>query len=166
MHKSEWREYTEDGRKYRIRAEFGWQKIEGNAEAYWSVTGEIQSFYAGYFREDCCGCIHPEISKHFPELAKSIRWHLTSQTLGPMHYYENAKYWLEFVEGKSKWKMDRTQKQCLEYFKNQVIFGALEDDTMPTLENLEEWCRIRLARLTQIMLKDTEEALKAMGVAQ
>jgi hypothetical protein len=44
------------------------------------------------------GCLHPEIAKHFPELAPLIPYHLCS-TDGPMHYIANTLYWL----GKSGW---------------------------------------------------------------
>lgn len=35
------------------------------------------------------GCIHDEIAKHLPQLAKFIKWHLCS-TDGPMHYVANT----------------------------------------------------------------------------
>lgn len=38
-----------------------------------------------------CGCIHEEIAAAFPELARLIKWHLTS-TDGPMHYIGNTIY--------------------------------------------------------------------------
>lgn len=43
---------------------------------------------------DCCGCIHDDIKKHFPELKPFIKWHNTS-TDGPMHYIANTVYHAE-----------------------------------------------------------------------
>lgn len=56
------------------------------------------------------GCCHDSIAKHFPELAKYIKWHLCS-TKGPMYYVANATYhakniptkqdkWYFYLEGK------------------------------------------------------------------
>jgi hypothetical protein len=38
-----------------------------------------------------CGCMHEGIEKHFPELKKYIKWHLTGSD-GPMHYIPNTVY--------------------------------------------------------------------------
>jgi hypothetical protein len=59
----------------------------GNGHNTFSITGE--SFIKG--RLDTCGCIHELITKHFPNLAPLIKWHLTS-TDGPMHYTANTIY--------------------------------------------------------------------------
>lgn len=37
------------------------------------------------------GCMHEEIAKYFPELAKYIKWHLVSSD-GPMHYVGSVLY--------------------------------------------------------------------------
>ena len=42
-----------------------------------------------------CGCLHEEIEKHIPELAKYLKWQLCS-TDGPMHYIANTLYWLGY----------------------------------------------------------------------
>ena len=38
-----------------------------------------------------CGCQHDLVTKHFPELAPLIKWHLTS-TDGPLHYVADTVY--------------------------------------------------------------------------
>lgn len=64
----------------------------GNGHNSFAITG---SLYDG--KPLCernlltCGCIHDEIVKHMPELAKYIKWHLSS-TDGPMYYVENTLY--------------------------------------------------------------------------
>ena len=37
------------------------------------------------------GCIHEDISKHFPELAPLIKWHFCASD-GPLHYVTNTMY--------------------------------------------------------------------------
>jgi hypothetical protein len=38
-----------------------------------------------------CGCLHDEISKHFPELREAIKWHLWN-TNGKIHHVANGLY--------------------------------------------------------------------------
>lgn len=87
------REYVEDGRKYRIRAELRFDDECKNGHESFSITGSVHEYgIKGYRREPfMCGCIHEEIAKHFPELVHLIKWHLTS-TDGPMHYVANTVY--------------------------------------------------------------------------
>jgi hypothetical protein len=42
-------------------------------------------------RMSSCGCQHDIISKHFPQLAPLLKWHLCSSD-GPMHYIANTLY--------------------------------------------------------------------------
>ena len=75
----------------------------GNGHNTFSITGKIydQSYIQGEAsatRSDgkkvwlgSCGCIHEEISKHFPKLRHLLKWHLTS-TDGPIHYVANTVY--------------------------------------------------------------------------
>jgi hypothetical protein len=63
-----------------------------NGHNTFSITGQTwgKDRY-GYWREETGGCIHNEISEHFPELSHLIRWHLCS-TDGPMYYIANTVY--------------------------------------------------------------------------
>lgn len=85
------RYFTESGRKHRISVSLRFDDQCGNKREDFSITGSIDEFRNGSFREYSGGCIHGEIAKHFPELVHLIKWHLTS-TDGPMHYLANTCY--------------------------------------------------------------------------
>lgn len=84
------KEYTENGQRYRIIAIVRYDDQCGNGHNSFSITGNIDR-YDGYWRNNCGGCIHDEITKHFPELESYIKWHLCSSD-GPMHYIANTVY--------------------------------------------------------------------------
>jgi len=88
---TDWKEYQESGRKYRIRAELRFDDQCGNGHRTFSLTGEVQRAGGGAWEEDSGGMIHDEIAKRFPGLAPFTRWHLTS-TDGPLHYVANTVY--------------------------------------------------------------------------
>lgn len=87
--------FTEHGKHYSITAQVRFDDQCGNGHNTFSITGEVWEASATGKRKgsDCvtCGCIHDEITKHFPALAPLIKWHLCS-TDGPMHYVENTLY--------------------------------------------------------------------------
>lgn len=83
--------YLEGGTKYRITAKVRYDDQCGNGHNSFSITGEIDRQAGGRWVDDACGCIHKEISKHFPELSPYIKWHLTDSG-GPMHYLSNTQY--------------------------------------------------------------------------
>ena len=139
-----------EGGSRRIHATYGMQYLEGNSTAYFSLTGSIHRNEGGYWKEDSCGCIHEEISKHFPDLAPYVRWHLTGWD-GPMHYEANASFWwFLYLQASGKippyesssyldtkvWGPDpqRTPEQLLSYFKHTTIFGVLSDDELPNFQ--------------------------------
>jgi len=82
-----------DGKNGRIIAEVRHDDSCGNGHNSFAITGTIYSSESStadrYFETG--GCIHDEITKHFPELAPFIKWHLSS-TDGPMHYVANTLY--------------------------------------------------------------------------
>jgi hypothetical protein len=61
-----------------------------NGHNSFAVTGD---YYRGS-KLEYCGMLHDLVHKHFPELRKYLKWHLTS-TDGPMHYVANTLYWVE-----------------------------------------------------------------------
>lgn len=64
----------------------------GNGHNSFSITGAItNSSIRGEDKTECCGCIHEEIVKHFPEFNHLIKWHLFDSK-GPMHYLANTLY--------------------------------------------------------------------------
>lgn len=75
------------GRYFNVKLQF--DDTCGNGHCTFSITGEKGRI--GARDSDEAGCIHDEINKAFPQLAKYIKWHLTS-TDGPMHYLANAVY--------------------------------------------------------------------------
>lgn len=62
-----------------------------------------------------CGCLHDEIIKKFPELAKYIKFHLCS-TDGPMHYVANTIY---HASDKDCWGLRKGEKR-------QIKRGGIE----------------------------------------
>lgn len=158
MKTTPWVEYREDGRTYRIRAEYGWHRI-GTQEPYWSVTGTIQRRNGHGWAEDAGGMLHEEIAQHFPFLAPSLKWHLSGQRSGPMHYVANARYWLEQINGIFRFERKTYDPDPVAAFKSTVVFGAVAGDAIPALEDLDTWCAARLPALLATMTAETEEVL-------
>lgn len=75
-----------------VKVEYGFSQ-HGNQAPYFSITGEVYTTYKDSDRLtlDSCGCVHEDIARLAPELAKYIKWHLCS-TESPMHYHANALY--------------------------------------------------------------------------
>jgi len=53
----------------------------------WVMNFNRKKRYLGSY-----GCLHDLVAEHFPELARYIKWHLTSSD-GPMHYVANTIFW-------------------------------------------------------------------------
>ena len=87
--------YTEDGQQYKITAEVRFDDECKNGHKTFSITGEIlRKAKNGAWVFDCCGQIHDDIAKHFPDLVPFFKWHLCS-TDGPLYYLENTLYWVD-----------------------------------------------------------------------
>jgi len=92
-----------DGRPETIIAKIRYDDECGNGHNSFSMTAEtytqdrqrgeptIQHESGKTLWMSSCGCQHGAIAKHFPELAKYIKWHLCSPD-GPMHYIANTVY--------------------------------------------------------------------------
>lgn len=63
-----------------------------NGYRSFAMTGDL--WESRRCEPDMCGCIHDELEKHFPEYARFIKWHLTSED-EPMHYVANTVYHAE-----------------------------------------------------------------------
>ena len=87
-----------------------------------------------------CGCQRDLVTKHFPELAPLIKWHLTS-TDGPLHYVANTVYHAE--QGK------------LDYARESAV---APDATLAELSD-ESWL---LARLPALMV-EFRAAVESLG---
>lgn len=77
----------------KITTEIRYDDECNNGHNSFAITGHIE-YNDGRKRRDnwiTGGCIHKEIKKYFPELAKYIKWHfMTSE--GPLHYIANTTY--------------------------------------------------------------------------
>jgi hypothetical protein len=136
---TEWRLFNNGGE--RIRAKYGFDK-HGDQEPYFAVGGEIEGFNGAVWENHSCGCLHDQIAEHFPELAGVIRWHLCTESTGPMHYVANAVHrWSLHCQQTGKiplaekeWQRPgKNDPDQIEAFKSHVVFGAVEGDKLPEL---------------------------------
>lgn len=161
---TEWKFYKEGKRRFRIRAEYGFQHFQGQAP-YWSVTGTIErAIPGGRWFDEAGGCLHDEIAKHFPKLVPTIRWHLSLVPGGPMHYVSNALFWWEHYTGVRKFQDYELRERSAtdlgrERFQRSIVFGALPDDVMPdgkSLAEIQAWLESRLPRLMETFKADID----------
>lgn len=108
------------GGNEKIRAEYGFESMNGPGREHFSITGETKTTNGrGGWLEGSFGRIHDEeVSRYFPELRPLIRWHLTSPT-GPMHYEENAIFWFERIGQEEKAEQN---------FRSTIVMGAVPGD--------------------------------------
>jgi hypothetical protein len=131
-----------------ITCQFGMNWLTLNSSAYFSITAEIE--HRG--RVDCCGCLHKEIAKSFPELAPLIKWHLCDAPGLPMHYIANALYWRDCLLG--KYPRRDYDPEPVSTFTAHVLYGTVPgDEAMPVEERmrapgLEAWLEGRKAALS------------------
>lgn len=85
------KQITYYGEACRIIAVVRYDDECGNGHNSFSITGEINSTDSRRDNFVAGGCLHDEISKHFPELAPLVKWHLCSADK-PMHYIANTVY--------------------------------------------------------------------------
>lgn len=146
-----WREYTEDGTTYRIRAVVRWDDECGNGHNSFSVTGTIEQKGKYKWLDYSGGCIHEEIVKHFPELAPFIKWHLCDSDM-PMYYFANTMYlagdrdcW-GLRKGESRQiRNGKTGQLCWILEGNARLEKYVDSDIKPegtVILNYVPWCRI------------------------
>lgn len=131
--------FKENGRDYVIKATIRYDDQCGNGYNDFAITAEVwtkrqyEANEMGSDKADCesCGCLHDEVSKHFPELRKFIKWHLTSSK-EPMYYLENTMY--------------HAQQGKLDYARSSAIWPEA------TLEQLKDKDAL-LARLPALMVE-------------
>ena len=106
--------YTERGESFEITAKADITSL-GNQHPYFSLTADIDRVARnGRRTEDSGGCLHDEIARRFPKLAKYIRWHLVSVD-EPIHYLANSLYWAG-LQGWTDGKSDSPPR--LDYLKS------------------------------------------------
>lgn len=85
--------FVEEGRKYNIVATAQLDDECNNKSYSFSITGKLQLLHKnGRTRCESCGCIHEEISKHFPQLRKFIPLHLCNHLGQPLYPEANGQY--------------------------------------------------------------------------
>ena len=120
----EWNKvFRQNGIKYRIKVKADLIHRDGNSNAYFSITGEVERSYRNRWVCELAGCIHKEILAQFPQLKPLCDIHLSDENGVPMHAYENAGYWA----GQSKY-------QTLDIF---TLAKHLRISTQQALEMLE-----------------------------
>lgn len=170
MIETDWLRFKEGGRHYRIRAEYGMDydfARRHNQNPHFSVTGTIDELRDGRWEDYSGGMLHDEVARHFPQLEPYLKWHLVAWPSGPMHYFDNAKYWWQKMAGVSEWPPQAGEPDPAEAFASAVALGALPDDAMPPahpgawLEVLV-WLNNRLPALRDAFRADME----ALGVME
>ncbi len=148
-------EYLIDGQRHRITATVRHDDQCGNGHNTFSITGEIDVFSGGRWREEAGGCCHYEVRRYFPELAPLIKWHLTS-TDGPMHYYENTVY---HAGDRDCWGKPGMKKRELDFARECAVWPEATDDelTAPGLE-------LRLQARLPALLADFRAAVESIGL--
>ena len=87
-------EYQEGNRWFQITAKGGLHKLPGNKDAYFSLTGDINSGRPYYLQHWSGGCIHEDLLKHWPDLKPLKLLHLSDSQGVPTHSVANGLYWL------------------------------------------------------------------------
>ena len=93
--------FYENGQKHRIKVIAELVHRDGNSNAYFSITGDVErQAKNNRWMPFLSGCIHQEIIEHFPQLQPLVDMHLADEDGVPMHAYSNAAYWA----GQTKWQ--------------------------------------------------------------
>lgn len=88
--------YKENGHTYRIRVKVRLDDETNNGYEDFSVTGDIFKVSRnGRETWQSGGCIHEEISKHFPQLREFVRLHLCDYRGVPPYPVENGFYHIQ-----------------------------------------------------------------------
>jgi hypothetical protein len=155
---------TIDGKSAAIVAEVRYDDECKNGHNTFSITGNI---YESYRRPgestitnpegktlycSAGGCIHDEISKHFPELRHLIKWHLVSSD-GPMHYLANTLYLAGDKDYNGKRKGEPISYDKRLYFENFPIQQKISSKLIAFIETNPDFNQ---CVITEIKHKDSE----------
>lgn len=167
------REYTENGQRYKITAKVRYDDDCGNGHNTFSITGNIDRCNNyGRWVDDCSGCIHEEIAKHFPELEPYIKWHLVSSD-GPMHYIANTVYhvdehgpthaWIYYTEGIDPLGIGGNKDRLLSYIKADDAKKAdgVDGYTVKWDEKTIKVANLDYARSSAVWPDATDDQLKS-----
>ncbi len=130
--------YKEGSTTFRIIAKVRYDDQCGNGYNSFAITGSIdkQGKY-GEWIDDISGCIHDEITKHFPELQPYIKWHLCGSN-SPMHYVANTVYHakngnLDYARSTAIWP-----EASLDELQSEVILKMRLPDLMKEFQQAME----------------------------
>jgi len=162
------RNTTINRQKVQVTADFGMTYIMGNAQPYFTITGEVRKLtkkgqpFKGERGVISCGAVLDEIRKAFKtSLAPAVRWHLTGQNGLPMHYLANAGYWREMLQGRHENTRRCHDVARVAAFASTVVWGACESDSDQDLESLlQEEGPWKASRLYEYLV-ERQGALKA-----
>lgn len=102
-----------------------------NGHETFAITADVTTAESRRRRDIAAGgCLHDDISEHFPELASLLPWRLTS-TDGPMHYPGNAVYLagdreLDAARRAAVWP-DATDEDLMREDLREVLTARLPD---------------------------------------
>lgn len=161
-----WKEYRSEGGRFRIKAEYGIDYDFGRRNKqspHFAVTGTIEEYRGARWRDYGGGMVHRDVARHFPQLAKYLKWHLVSLE-SPLHYLANARYWWDMATGKGPWKRESYDPDPLEAFKSTIVFGGIEGEEL--LPASSPWADVKVwldSRLPFLM-ENFEADMKELGV--
>lgn len=151
---SKTKDFTENGKEYRIITTVSLDDDCHNNMCDWSITADIYwKNECGISKEHMGGCCHDEIIKHCPELAKFISLHLCNHYGAPMYPVENGIYHVRRSGMSVAMEYLRiSEQECVELYKaseDKVYFKYLlfdlgivdrwkheSDELLAELENL------------------------------
>ncbi len=136
--------FTENKVQKRITVELRYDDECNNGHNSFTLTTEIRQKDRRIRDCEAYGCIHDEISKHFPELQKYIKWHLCSSE-GPLHYIANTL-----------WHARDSESRNLDAARRCAIWPEATDDEL-TSQNLRELLDARLPKLLEEFQADMQE---------
>lgn len=107
----------------------------GNGHNTFSITGTIKELNS--IRRNstiCCGCIHEEIKKYFPEFAHLIKWHLCNSDM-PLYYIDDTLYYASNSKS-SKYKVGEPNRwgKVLKFNRSFITY-KFSKDFLSFLEN-------------------------------
>lgn len=133
-------------RSFAAKHKNDWVVVNIELSTYLSITGEVYGLSSipgekalicpdGKKRwlHSCGQCCEAIVAAH-PWMVPYMRWHLCDADDGPMHYVQNAVYWLQQAYGVAEYMRDGDDIHAARYFRKHVVFGAVEGDEMPKID--------------------------------
>lgn len=165
--------FTEGNTQYRMTVTYGLDYAfaqRNNQAPYFSMTASYDDRYRnragqwGRWRLDAGGgAMTEEIARRFPALRPYAHWHLMG-TDGPMHYFANAQYWWEMLQGKVTRRAG--DPDPTKAFMSTVHFGALPEDAEDGLDESWSWPQVHhwLAGRLPSLVEAFEHDMRELGV--